>query len=215
MRKQCLRLRYTSQAWHPQQSPGPPCKCNLTSANPPHLTHADPSLDADSPSEDWFTRTPKALRFPASPGAAHGNAGADAAGDQDEHAGGSEKDEAGHADGASVSLLASLEHLAEATEALLRRCEDRVQSLMAAWDQAEREREEEGMARMMEREEWCQQSEAYVRRIAEMEREGEDCVGHLEGEIDRLLSKVRNSVCVCVCASVYVCAKREVDLTAD
>jgi len=71
----------------------------------------------------------------------------------------------------------------------------------------EREREEEGMARMLEREEWSQQSQTYLRRIAEMETEGEECVGHLEGEIDRLLNKVSNDVCVCVCVCVCVRAR--------
>ena len=69
----------------------------------------------------------------------------------------------------------------------------------------EREREEEGMARMLEREEWSQQSQTYLRRIAEMETEGEECAEHLEGEIDRLLNKVSNDVCVCVCVCMCVC----------
>jgi hypothetical protein len=37
------------------------------------------------------------------------------------------------------------------------------------------------------------QNEAYVRRIAQMEKDGEECVQHLEGEIDRLLYKVMRS----------------------
>ena len=69
----------------------------------------------------------------------------------------------------------------------------------------EREREEEGMARMLEREEWSQQSQTYLRRIAEMETEGEECAEHLEGEIDRLLNKVSNDVCVCVCVCACMC----------
>jgi len=46
---------------------------------------------------------------------------------------------------------------------------------------------------VLERDEWCRQSQAYVRRIAEMEKEGEECVEHLEGEIDRLLNKVEET----------------------
>jgi hypothetical protein len=61
------------------------------------------------------------------------------------------------------------------------------------------------------------QNGAYMRRIAqmEMEKEGEECVQHLQGEIDRLLFKVmRSSVSsastlprVCSVAFVWVCVR--------
>ena len=59
---------------------------------------------------------------------------------------------------------------------------------------------------MLEREEWSQQSQAYLRRIAEMETECEECAEHLEGEIDRLLNKVSNDMCVCAYVHARVCA---------
>ena len=200
----------------------PPCICctQAISCPPaPHLSHPAPAPVTGSPSEDWFTRTPKALRFFASPEAARGKALADAdaaaaadtdaACNQDQRAGRGERDETGHADEASAwmlsRMLSSLTQLAEATETLLCCCQERARTQMAAWEQAGQEREEEGMARMLEREEWSQQSQAYLRRIAEMEREGEECVGHLEGEIDRLLNKVSNDMCVCAYVHARVC----------
>jgi hypothetical protein len=155
-------------------------------------------------SDFTLTRTPKALRFPASPEAPLSLSTAGADNNERERVRESSlrvrKRELetllqGEHEGSLLSspMLTSMTHLAESADMLLLRCQERLRTKMAAWDREEQEREEERIVRMRERNEWCRQSEAYVRRIAEMEKEGEECVEHLECEIDRLLNKVEET----------------------
>ena len=155
-------------------------------------------------SDFTLTRTPKALRFPASPEAPLSLSSAGADNNEGERVRENllrvRKRELetllqGEHEGSLLSspMFTSMTHLAESADMLLLRCQERLRTKMAAWDREEQEREEQRIARVLERNEWCRQNEAYVHRIAEMEKEGEECVEHLECEIDRLLNKVEET----------------------
>jgi len=167
---------------------------------------SNPDCEEAHNSDFTLTRTPKALHFPASPEAplSLSSAGADInEGELDRESLLRVKKreletllQGEHEDCntlLSFDMFSSMTHLAESAEMLLLRCQERLRTKMAAWDREEQEREEERIVWMRERDEWCRQSQAYVRRIAEMEKEGEECVEHLEGEIDRLLNKVEET----------------------
>jgi len=73
-------------------------------------------------------------------------------------------------------FIVGLERLIESTE----------QVVAASWRAARQVQAE----RAIETEGWRRQQLAHAARVAEMEREGEACIRHLEGEMDRLLAKV-------------------------
>jgi len=83
-----------------------------------------------------------------------------------------------------------LEQITILTEKILNQGHGHVQVRIKAWENAERDRPHIIAERMRECEKWDCERQQYVNRIQEMEQEGEECVAHLEAEIDRLLNKV-------------------------
>jgi len=75
-----------------------------------------------------------------------------------------------------ASYIDGLERLIESTERVV----------AASWRAARQVQAE----RAIETEGWRRQQLAHAAQVAEMEREGEACIRHLEGEMDRLLAKV-------------------------